>query len=393
MTTSQRAEQLAAALVAALKAADDLHDPRIEQALLRVPRHVFLPELPLEQAYANDAIPLKRDSAGNVTSSVSQPAMIVQMLEQLALEPGQNVLEIGTATGYNAALMQYLVGDAGRVTSVELELDLIERAQRSLQRVQMNGDVTVVQADGANGYAPRAAYDRIIATAGVWDVPPAWERQLKPKGILVTPIWLEAVQVSAAFRFDEDGTLISDHNLPCWFVRMRGGEAGPELTARVGNSSLELISTEIRRIDGAALQSLMEDWVEINYLDMPLQFWKLFGGFLPYLTLNTPPDATLAYFGVNDETAPFGIKGAGFALLMSGSACFISFTEGGGAHCFGSADAFLTAQDFLNQWRTGGEPGIEGLRMRLLPPGERFTPPRQGKLFPRRHHTLHAWYG
>ncbi|MFN8530350.1 MAG: rRNA adenine N-6-methyltransferase family protein [Anaerolineae bacterium] len=391
MTIPGHAHTLAVKLVETIKAQDDLHDPRVEQAFLAIPRHEFIPEVSLEEAYANDAIPIKRDRTGNIISSVSQPSIIAQMLEQLQVQPGMNVLEIGTATGYNAALIRYLVGNTGRVTSLELDYDLIERAQRSLQGVQMNGDVTIVQGDGAAGYAPRASYDRIIATASVWDVPPAWERQLKRNGRLVTPIWLDALQISAAFQFDAAGSLVSHDNLPCWFVRLRGLDAGPGLSTYVGGTMLELVTTEKHRLDGAALQYLMQDYAELNYLDMPMRFGRLIGGFLPHLTLNASPEHALAYYVVDDDAAPYGIRGAGFALIMPGSACFIPFNEGGAARCFGSADAFITVQEKLQAWRDAGEPGMERLRLRLSSPSD-TTPHPGGKVFARRYHTLHAWF-
>lgn len=356
---------------------------------MAVPRHAFLPEISLEQAYANQSIMLKRQSDGSVISTISQPSMIAQMLEQLALRRGLNVLEIGTATGYNAALLTHIVGE-GRVTSVEMEADLIERAERNLQRIQMRGAVSIVQGDGAAGYAPRASYDRIISTANVYDIPPAWERQLKPSGVLVTPIWLEALQVSAAFRFEPGGTLYSDHNLPCWFVHLRGADAMPDLSERVGSTSLELTSSQIERIDGGALQSFMSDWSEINYFDRPLTWSMLFAGFIPYMTIHLPLENTMAFYTAPEDIAPYGVSGTGFALIAQGSACFIPLDGRGAAHCFGASDAFLTVQKMLTDWIAAGQPTIDRLRLRLHPRGA-LTSVSQGRLFPRKNHDLHAW--
>ncbi len=381
--------QLQKNLVSVLKANGDLHDPAVEAAFLAVPRHAFLPEIPLEQAYANQSILLKRQSDGSAISTISQPSMIAQMLEQLALVRGLNVLEIGTATGYNAALITHIVGE-GRVTSVEMEADLIEHAERNLQRIQMRGAVSIVQGDGAAGYAPRASYDRIISTANVYDVPPAWERQLKPSGVLVTPIWLEALQVSAAFRFEPGGTLYSDHNLPCWFVHLRGVDAMPDLSERVGSTSLELTSSQIERIDGGALQSFMSDWAEINYFDRPLTWSMLFAGFIPYMTIHLPLENTMAFYTAPEDIAPYGVSGTGFALIAQGSACFIPLDGRGAAHCFGASDAFMTTQQMLTDWMAAGQPTIDRLRLRLHPRGA-LTSVSQGRLFPRKNHDLHAW--
>ena len=87
-----------------------IRDERIAAALRDVPRHLFLPHLPPEDAYLDDAIVTKRDADGQPISSSSQPAIMAIMLDQLTLAPGQRVLEIGAGTGYNAALMRHLVG-------------------------------------------------------------------------------------------------------------------------------------------------------------------------------------------------------------------------------------------------------------------------------------------
>src|SRR5690349_13314402 len=96
------------ALVASLKERGDLSDPRIEAAFRAVPRHRFLPNLSLDDAYRDDAVPIKRDMDGTILSSISQPSMIAAMLHQLAVRPGDNVLEIGAGSGYTAALLQHL---------------------------------------------------------------------------------------------------------------------------------------------------------------------------------------------------------------------------------------------------------------------------------------------
>src|SRR4051794_15968733 len=102
------ATKLRTALIAQLDREGTLHDATVRAAMLAVPRHVFLPNEPLERSYANDAVATK--FADNVSiSSASQPSIVALMLEQLALAPGMHVLEIGAGTGYNAALLRTLV--------------------------------------------------------------------------------------------------------------------------------------------------------------------------------------------------------------------------------------------------------------------------------------------
>ena len=96
-----------------LKSKGAIQSPRVEEAFRAVPRHLFLPEVPLERVYRDEAILTKRQD-GQLVSSSSQPTMMAIMLEQLDLQPGHRVLEIGAGSGYNAGLMAHIVGDSGQ---------------------------------------------------------------------------------------------------------------------------------------------------------------------------------------------------------------------------------------------------------------------------------------
>ncbi|MCZ0974100.1 methyltransferase domain-containing protein [Streptomyces albulus] len=119
------------------------------------------------------------------SSSASAPPVVAAMLRDLTVRSGQRVLEIGTGTGWNAALLASRLG-AGNVTTVEVDTSVAEAARGALQRQGM-GAVTVVRGDGFQGYPPRAPYDRIIATCGVHTFPRAWREQCRPGGVIVVP--------------------------------------------------------------------------------------------------------------------------------------------------------------------------------------------------------------
>ncbi len=142
------------------------------------------------------------------------------MLEQLELGRGQRVLEIGTGTGYNAALLSNLVGPEGHVVSVEIEPDLAERADRTLGEVGTKG-VQVVVGDGATGYSPGAPYDRIMVTTGATSLAEAWTNQLLDGGRLVAPI-VDQNGVGLILVFEKiDGELVQLHETVCGFLVMR----------------------------------------------------------------------------------------------------------------------------------------------------------------------------
>src|SRR5688572_26508214 len=277
------------AMLTSMKKEGALETEGVAAAFSTVPRHLFLPNLPLEEVYSDKAIGLKHDASGLLTSSSSQPSMMAIMLNQLGLKEGDNVLEIGTASGYNAAIMKQIVGDTGRVTSIEIDEELAKQAAINLQHAKY-GSVVVVHGDGAQGYSPRAAYDHILSTVGIWDVPPAWIQQLKPRGTIVAPIVIDGVQVSAKFVLQDDGTALSLDNRPCAFVYMLGQYAGPDFRRQVGSSSLYISADDVQNIDTAALHTLLSDDHEYCQFDSQLTVNDFWYGYQLYLMIHEPPE-------------------------------------------------------------------------------------------------------
>ena len=245
-------ERLATQVIAANHIGSDL----VADALWTVPRHLFLPDLPPEVAYRDDAIVTKRDADGLAISSSSQPGIMAIMLDQLDLVPGHRVLEIGAGTGYNAALMRHIVGPSGLVVSVDIDSDLAALARSHLASAGYP-DVTVVCADGAEGWAAYAPYDRLIATVGVSDLAPAWLAQVTPEARIVVPLDVGGTQLSVAFG-RSGGHWASRSLAPCGFIRMRGTLAGPEQTMVV-QPGLVLRVPAWRDICPAALAAVLAE--------------------------------------------------------------------------------------------------------------------------------------
>jgi protein-L-isoaspartate(D-aspartate) O-methyltransferase len=381
-------------LVETLKQEGIISDPAVEAGFLAVPRQVFLPDVPPEQVYEDKAIPVKRDADGTVLSSSSQPSMMALMLRQLRLRKGDNVLEIGAGTGYNAAIMQHIVGDGGTVTSIELDKQLAMAARDHLMRAGLGALVLIVDADGALGYAPRASYDRIIATAAIWDIPVAWEQQLKPAGILVAPIWLNGIQVSAAFTPQPDGSLYSSSNIHCGFVPLRGMAAGPTNYRRITSSGLTLWGEDMGRLDSAAIHMLLSDDLEIARLNIVQDKDPSGVGLIHYLALHVPEGYVFALYSVDENQQAYGMEGGGFALVGPGSACFVPYAEHGVVHCFAGSDAFMALQGVVDEWGQAGYPRIDKLRLRLTRRKRKTTEPvvqPNGKVYTRKEHFLYVW--
>ncbi len=205
----------------------------VEQAMRAVLRDCFLPNLAVDDVYSGRAIVIRRGPDGVPLSSSSEPAIMARMLEQLEARPGHRVLEIGTGTGYNAALLGRLVGPNGQITTVDIDQEITADAERHLRAVDAS-NVAVVTGDGWEHVPGRSRFDRIEATVGVWDLSPAWVDVLHDDGILVAPLWLRAgLQASVAF-IKRGGRLQSVAVEPCSFMRLRGVGAGPETYTTVG---------------------------------------------------------------------------------------------------------------------------------------------------------------
>lgn len=239
-------------LVEHLSANRLIESAAVAQAFRAVPRHLFLPDIDPAAVYTDEAIPTKRGEHGIPISSSSQPAIMAVMLEQLGVESGHHILEIGAGTGYNAALLDQLVGPTGSVTTVDIDEDLVVSAREHLAAAHAS-QVEVVHGDGGLGWPDCAPYDRIVVTAGAWDIPPAWTEQLAPHGRLVLPLSLRTIQQSVAFEPVADH-LTSVSIRPCGFMPMRGAFARPPtIVALDADAGLFLDVAVLRDVDIPAL--------------------------------------------------------------------------------------------------------------------------------------------
>lgn len=197
-----RIAQMRSKLVQQLKSYRLIQSATVEAAFQEVPRHLFLPGIDVARVYSDTAIATKTENGIPISSS-SQPAVMACMLEQLDVQPGQRILEIGTGTGYNAALLAHMVGKSGSVTTIDIDKDTVMSAQRHLRTAGYQ-QVHVFHGDGGMGMAALAPYDRIILTVGADDITPAWRQQLVPGGKLVLPFKLAQFHSILNIPFTQD---------------------------------------------------------------------------------------------------------------------------------------------------------------------------------------------
>ncbi|MFO1091713.1 MAG: protein-L-isoaspartate(D-aspartate) O-methyltransferase [Planctomycetaceae bacterium] len=195
----------------------DVTDARVLQALARVPRERFVPPSLHHRAYENIALPI----AGGQT--ISQPLMVALMTQELALAGNELVLEIGTGSGYQTAILAEL---ASEVVTIERIPELAENARTLLAELgYANIDFRI--GDGSLGCPDRAPFDAIIVTAGAPDYPAPLYRQLKVGGRLVIPVGDESAQTLQVVTKREQGPEIRDAG-GCRFVRLIGDAAWPD---------------------------------------------------------------------------------------------------------------------------------------------------------------------
>ncbi len=282
-------------LIADLKRRGCIRTSRVEAAFRAVRRHHFVPGLPLDQVYRDDVIMTKRLESDLVVSSSSQPAIMAIMLEQLRLRPGQRALEVGAGTGYNAALMAHLVGQAGQVVALDIDEDLVASARAHLEAAGFP-EVQVVCTDGADGYPAAAPYDRIVLTVGAWDIAPPWWEQLKPGGRLLLPLAIRGsmrgLQYSVAFdRANEHLTSVSVRD--AGFMPLRGALVEPRILVPVGHeSSIYLASDDLLSLDGRSAYRFLTG----PYKDVPTGV-RLGSGLILWLGVHEPSLCALSAVG------------------------------------------------------------------------------------------------
>ncbi len=168
-------------MVAGLRGRGLVFSEKVERALLKVPRHLFVPEGVRSLAYRDTPLPIGDGQ------TISAPHMVAVMAEALDLREGHKVLEIGAGSGYNAAVMAELAGPTGRIVTLERHPSLAEGASRVLEEAGY-ANVQVVVADGSRGYPEEAPYDRISVTCGAPRVPDDLVDQLADGGVMLIPV-------------------------------------------------------------------------------------------------------------------------------------------------------------------------------------------------------------
>jgi len=189
-------------------------DPRVMTAIAGVPRHEFVPAAYRSLAYTNRPLPIGHGQ------TISQPYIVALMTDLIKPQPGDRILEIGTGSGYQAAILAEL---AGQVYSIEIIEALGKQAEERLEQ-QGHDNVTVRIGDGYYGWEEHAPFDAIVVTAAASHIPPPLIKQLKPGGVMVVPVGSRFLtQQLVLVSKEPDGQLVTRQILPVRFVPLTGG--------------------------------------------------------------------------------------------------------------------------------------------------------------------------
>lgn len=194
-----------------------INDERVLAAMLRVPRHEFLPEAIRGMAYADNALPIGEGQ------TMSQPYMVAIMTELLGLTSTERVLEIGTGSGYQAAVLAEL---CSKVYTVERIKTIAEKARATLDRLGYQ-NVAIKVYDGTYGWKEMAPFDAIMVTAGAPEIPAPLVEQLKDGGRMVIPVGERFGQSLLKLVKTAEGTM-TQRSIPCVFVPLIGNHGWKE---------------------------------------------------------------------------------------------------------------------------------------------------------------------
>jgi protein-L-isoaspartate(D-aspartate) O-methyltransferase len=359
------------ALVARLRDPAAASD-RVLDAFAAIPRHVFLPGVPLDVAYSDDAI-VTHDEGGVPTSSSSQPSLMARMLEQLDVGPGDRVLEIGAGTGYNAALMATL---GAAVTTVELQPEVAHDAREHLRAVGIRtvsddrhepGSVLVVTGDGAR--PPAGPYDRVIVTAGCWSLPAEVVGALVDGGVLVAPLRVNGVELVMGLR--REGELLHGTGaIPCGFMPMRGGDERP-WRWRLGAGGVATADADLGVEGRGALDRLLAGPGREVEDPLALRKGEHALGALLWLGLQGDPLLALVLPGAGSGRPPWTV-----ALdVLPASLLVIELAPGyaavASARLHGGDAALRTCLAGMAAWRAAGSPEPEALELTIAPHRDR----------------------
>jgi protein-L-isoaspartate(D-aspartate) O-methyltransferase len=316
----------------------------------------------------SDAVMNHVDTSGErLPSTNSQPSYVLWLLELLDLQPGQRVLEIGSGSGWLAAVMAQLVGTDGHVTGIEIIPELAAQSQADLARLGI-GNVSVLATDGAQGHAAGAPFDRVMITAASWDMPAVLFDQVAEGGRVLVPVELRGGGCQVTVLRREGERFEAERAVPGWFVPLRGaGQHRPTLRTALAELPFwdEIGRRPARRIPlplamgpegvaGSAVTAFRA------FLGRTNKDFAIFGDGEPP---EQRPWLPTEPFGIVDQADPS-----------------VALWSGGELLAYGGENAMRALVESYADWTSYGLPGLAGLALHVVRHGDSL-PTEHGRVW------------
>jgi protein-L-isoaspartate(D-aspartate) O-methyltransferase len=342
------------------------------QAYLAVPRHRFVQRYRewgvkewdvvntenlaqhIATLYADRPLILCGNDDQNVLSTISQPSLVLGMLDLLELKKGDRVLELGAGSGWSAALMGWLVGQEGLVVSLEIIPELSQNAAENIASLGI-ANVRVLTADGAQGSNDSAPYDRVVFTAGTFDLPHCFYEQLRDQGLLLVVVKTEGGGDHLFLLRKTEDHFESLWSAPCGFVQLRGSYQFEDLEPKTLDKTIpewsELQNREIRK---------RRFWWGAK--GEPTRIWSTVG-IRSFLGISEPTFRLFKTAELEDSTEHhyFGLwDAAGGSLVIARDDLLITY---------GNQKAEERLLQRLHHWVEMGMPSAASLNLKVYPIG------------------------
>lgn len=340
---------------------------RIRRAFMDTPRHLFAPRFyssvkrdwielassdlrdHLAELYSDHPICIHRDPSGKTLSTISQPSLVLYMLDLLEIDAGQRVFELGGGSGWNAALMGRLVGTEGRVVSLEIIEGLIKPARTALEHLQLS-QVTFDSGDASLG-ASDGSFDRGIFTASAWTLPEAFFKQIKATGLLLFVLKVQpSYDLLCLLRKKSDAQFDSELHFRCSFVPVTGTASQTHPDPKPAASF------------AASKTKALLDWNDIRILDTSIvdfiEFAKIvFDCQQTYLEKRENED-------FDEEFWAIGTENESSLLLFNEDRLIL----------YGDDTNLVRLRRAAKRWQKANQPNIEELSLSVYRPAEAPTP-------------------
>lgn len=342
---------------------DDEISPEIMEAYYSTPRHLFVSRFRkgdsdqwinisqenldryLSTIYSDNPLILygsRKDFSSKpgscYVSTISQPSFVLYQINLLNLKLGHKVFELGTASGWNAALISKLIGLDGRVITYEIISDLVTQANINLKKNNIS-NVTVLHGDGGEGASQEAPFDRVIFTAGSYDLPQAFHQQLKTDGLCLFVLKCKSDCDYLLLLRKREGYFEAIKSIPCNYVSLTGKYSLPELDSF---DFFEFIKNKIT-LNKVEIESVIKKilYEKIKNLSLKLKLFLSF--FTEFVVLK---------------------DGFGWLDHETGSALFFNMSE---LICYGNEGALRKLLSIVDKWIQNGEPSLQELKLSIYP--------------------------